>query len=67
MKNINEFLKDKTTIIIAHRLSTIKNVDKIYVIKDGKSVEEGTHEELINAGKYYYNFLNEQEYECGIG
>ncbi|MCC0703726.1 ABC transporter ATP-binding protein [Clostridioides sp. ES-S-0190-01] len=67
LKNINEFLKNKTTIIIAHRLSTIKNVDKIYVIKDGKSVEEGTHEELINTGKYYYSFLNEQEYECGIG
>lgn len=45
--------KDKTVIMIAHRLSTITNVDKIYVLKDGKIAESGTHERLLaNHGIY---------------
>ena len=41
-------------ILIAHRLSTIMNADKIFLLKDGKLVEQGSHEELINAnGKYF--------------
>ncbi|MBW9211905.1 MULTISPECIES: ABC transporter ATP-binding protein [Terrabacteria group] len=43
-----------TTIIIAHRLSAIKNLDKIFVMENGKIVESGKHQELINKkGKYY--------------
>ncbi len=53
MTNIVENLSNKTMIIIAHRLETIKNVDKIYAIKNGKIVEEGTYEELINQNKYF--------------
>ena len=37
-----------TIIVIAHRLSTIRNVDYVYVLEDGKLVEEGTHNELSN-------------------
>lgn len=45
--------KDKTVIMIAHRLSTITNVDKIYILKDGKIAESGTHERLLaNHGIY---------------
>lgn len=46
-KAFTELTKAKTVIIIAHRLSTIKNVDCIYVVKDGKIVESGNHNELI--------------------
>jgi ATP-binding cassette subfamily B protein len=45
---------NRTTLIIAHRLSTVKNADRIYVLKDGLVVEEGTHEELITKHAYYH-------------
>ena len=38
---------------MAHRMSTIKNADRIYVVDDGKIIEEGKHDELMNLGKKY--------------
>lgn len=52
-KAILELSKDKTTILIAHRLSTIVNVDCIYVVDDGRIIESGTHQELIQANGMY--------------
>lgn len=52
-KAISEITKDKTVIMIAHRLSTVKNVDKIYVVDNGRIVEEGSHDNLVeNKGLY---------------
>ncbi len=51
--------KNKTVIMIAHRLSTIKNVDKIYVINNGKIEEQGTHEELVNNNGIYSKMWND--------
>lgn len=45
---LDELCKGRTTLVVAHRLSTIKTADEIVVISEGKIIEEGTHEELIN-------------------
>ena len=44
---LNELMKGRTTLIIAHRLATIRKVDRIYVLNEGKIVEEGSHQELV--------------------
>ena len=49
-----------TTIIISHRLSAIKNVDRIFVLKDGVIVESGTHDELYNNRSLYYEMFKKQ-------
>ena len=49
-KAINKFSYSKTCIIIAHRLSTIKNANRIIFFKNGKIMEDGTHEDLLSKG-----------------
>lgn len=58
-KAISEITKDKTVIMIAHRLSSVKNVDKIYVVENGRIVEEGNHHTLIDSGGIYSRMWNE--------
>ena len=41
------FMKNRTVLAIAHRLSTVKNADRIFVINEGRIVEQGSHEELL--------------------
>lgn len=50
---LEKLMKSRTTIAIAHRLSTIKNADEIFVLHEGKIVERGTHEQLLQLGGYY--------------
>ena len=57
---IDTLLQGRTSFIIAHRLSTIVNADHILVIKDGKIVEQGTHESLIQDKGYYYRLYTNQ-------
>ena len=52
-KAINQAMKNRTSLIIAHRLSTIREADKILILKDGKFIQSGTHDELIKAGGLY--------------
>lgn len=53
MKNLMGFLRNKTVIIIAHRLNTVKDVEKIYALKEGKIVGEGSFKELIDKNEYF--------------
>ncbi len=55
---VEQELKGVTVIIIAHRLSTIRNCDRIFVMKEGELVEEGTHEQLIKANGCYTAYWN---------
>jgi len=55
-----KLLQNRTSIVVAHRLSTIKNANKIIVLDKGKILEQGTHQELLDANKAYANlFLGE--------
>lgn len=52
--SLNNLMMGKTSITIAHRISTIKDSDRIYVIEDGKLMEQGNYEELIYKKDYFY-------------
>lgn len=53
LNNLNEICKDKTTIIVSHRVSSAKNADKIIILEDGKIIQQGSHNQLINEDGYY--------------
>ena len=59
-KALENLMKDRTTLVIAHRLSTIRNADRIIVVKDGRIVEEGTHDRLIAICGEYEKLYNMQ-------
>lgn len=59
-KALDNLMKNRTVIVIAHRLSTIQNADKIIVINDGKIVEEGTHQQLLELKGAYANLYSVQ-------
>lgn len=60
VKNIKEFSQNKTTIIIAHRLNTIQHASRIVVLKNGKIIEEGDHQQLLSAQGAYYSMYKKQ-------
>lgn len=64
-EGIEKLMKGRTSIVIAHRLSTIIKSDRIFVIKNGKIVEEGNHRELIEKKSFYYDLYTTQFGEEG--
>lgn len=63
LHNLRENRAGKTTLIIAHRISTIQNADHILVLEEGRGVEYGTHQELMNKGGIYRNIYEKQQLE----
>lgn len=59
-ESIYELSKDKTILVISHRLANVVDADNIYVMKDGKIVENGNHDELINIKGEYFSMVNKQ-------
>jgi len=64
-KALNELMEGRTTIVIAHRLATIRKVDRIYVLDQGKVVEEGSHETLGNLPNGIYSNLIKLQFDMG--
>ena len=60
MANLNDFLKNRTSVIVAHRLSTVKDADNIIVLKNGQVIEQGTHQELLKFKGEYYSLIKNQ-------
>jgi subfamily B ATP-binding cassette protein HlyB/CyaB len=58
--NLNDILKDRTAVVIAHRMSTIMRADKILVLYEGKVVEQGRHDELVERRGMYYELVQKQ-------
>ena len=58
---LQSFLKGRTTLIIAHRLSAVKQADRVLVFEDGRIIEEGRHDELIDNNGLYASLYGRQE------
>lgn len=63
---LGAFLQGRTTIIIAHRLSAVKQADRVLVFEDGRVVEEGRHEELLEQNGLYSSLYGRQERAGGV-
>ena len=59
--NLYEYLENRTAVIITHRIFSLFHFDKIVVIEDGRIVEQGTHEQLMNLNGYYTELYNRQQ------
>lgn len=66
LQNINKISQNKTTIIVSHRVSTVKNANKIIVLEEGKIIQEGAHNELVNIDGYYKELYAKQLLEKEI-
>jgi subfamily B ATP-binding cassette protein MsbA len=67
-KALENLMTGRTTIVIAHRLSTVRRADRIVVLNQGRIVEEGTHQELLDLGGGYHRLYNMQfQVDRGLG
>ena len=62
-KALKEVQKSRTTFIIAHRISSVKNADEILILEDGRIVERGSHQQLMNRKGRYYRMVRQQYHD----
>lgn len=60
LNNLQEICRDKTTIIVSHRVSSAKNADRIIILDEGRIIEQGSHNQLINQEGYYADLYLKQ-------
>ena len=60
LRNLNKLTKNTTTILVSHRISSAKHADKILILDQGKIIQQGTHNQLINKEGYYKDIFLEQ-------
>jgi ATP-binding cassette subfamily B protein len=60
LRQLGDVMRQRTTILVAHRVSTVKNADQIVVLREGRIIERGTHDELLGLGGYYADLYQKQ-------
>ena len=63
LKGLKEYSQNKTTIIVSHRISSVKDADHIIVLEQGKIIEEGDHQKLLDLRGFYFDLFNKQQNE----
>ncbi|UZO80443.1 ABC transporter ATP-binding protein/permease [Aquimarina sp. ERC-38] len=60
LHNLHKVSKNTTTFLVSHRISTVRNADKIIVLEEGRIIQQGTHNELVNKEGYYHELYEKQ-------
>jgi ATP-binding cassette subfamily B protein len=60
LRRLAAVMRQRTTILISHRVSTVRHADQIVVLREGRIVERGTHDELLGRGGYYAELYQKQ-------
>jgi ATP-binding cassette, subfamily B, multidrug efflux pump len=66
LSGLQSVMKERTTILVSHRVSTVKNADQIVVLRNGRIIERGTHDELLALGGYYADLYQKQLLEAEL-